>query len=235
MSIQDVVKSKIYDGFFSNHNPIGTPNGFKRIIETINYGSSILDVGCGTGLYYKDLSICQLIKDKNLTITGIDIDSGAISICNKRINSAKMDLQVTAKIVDLISVKQNYDVVLFIESFPVIPSNDMKKYIAHALRISPTIFMYHNLVDEKKISSKSLKFLKKIKPILKYIILIDYGKVTTVNEMWNFLNNYTQNSKVSVDILLSATLAQALRLPKIFNLGYLGTKLDQYIIKITRI
>ena len=233
-SFIDIIRSNMYNTLFHPNNPISTPNGFKKIIETIENGSSILDVGCGDGLYYTDASICQLIIDKKLIINGIDIDDGAIAICNKRIKLANMENQITAQSIDLLLIKEKYDVVLFMESFPVIPINNMKTYTSHALHISPKILMYHNLINEKYISSRALNVKRWIKPLIQYITLVDFGKITTTNEMWEFINKTVPNSKCSINILLSSTVAEALRLPKLCALGPLGYECDQYLIKITR-
>lgn len=237
-TIIDTLRSLIYNILFHPDNPISTTKGFKKLIESVPNGSKILDVGCGDGLYYTDNTICDLIKDKNLIIKGIDIDSGAVSICNKRIAKSGLTKHVSSEVIDLLLIKESYDVVLFMESFPVIPRIQMKKYTSHALTISPKLFMFHNLVDDTNISKYknniSIKLQRWIKPKIVYVSLVDFGEMTTISEMQDFLIYSVPNSSFTITVLLSSTLAEAMRFPKVLNVGPLKTQYYQYFTEISR-
>ena len=171
------VRSVVYKNFFGAQNPISTINGFYESIKSVPDGSSILDVGCGDGIYYTGDKIIALIKAKNLTIHSIDIDDGAVPICQKRIKLAGISDKVTAECIDLLKIEKRYDAILFMESFPVIPRPLMAELIGHAMTLGKKIFMYHNLVEKKD------SFINILKPNLKYLTLVDFGQLTSVNEM----------------------------------------------------
>ena len=72
------------------------------MLKTVKDGSSILDVGCGDGLYYTDYrtdGVIETIIKKNLRIRSIDIDAGAVPICRKRVKEAGLSGQVSQVLV----------------------------------------------------------------------------------------------------------------------------------------
>ena len=79
-TIVDKMRSAVYKMFFHPDNPISTPKGFEKLLASLPDNTKVLDVGCGDCLYYTEPSICQLIKDKQLVIKGVDIDAGAVAI-----------------------------------------------------------------------------------------------------------------------------------------------------------
>ncbi len=182
------IRSAVYRSFFGDENPISTINGFHETIRNIPDGSSVLDVGCGDGIYYTGPDVIALIKSKKLTIHSIDIDAGAVPICQKRIAAAGLANVVTAEAIDLLKITKRYDVVIFMESFPVIPRPLMATFIAHTKTITNKILLFHNLVEEKN------AFAEWAKPKIKYFTLVDFGELTSIKEMeeeckkWGFTN-----------------------------------------------
>ena len=74
------------------------------------------------------------------------------------------------------------------ESFPVIPRDLMATMINHARGISGELLLFHNLVTEKN------ALVEWMKPRIKYLTLVDFGQLTSVEEMeeecqkWGFEN-----------------------------------------------
>jgi 2-polyprenyl-3-methyl-5-hydroxy-6-metoxy-1,4-benzoquinol methylase len=64
--------------------------------------------------------VIDTIKQKKFKIFAIDIDAGAIVICQKRIVEAGLQEYVHATQMSVTDVKEKYDFVLWMESFPVI-------------------------------------------------------------------------------------------------------------------
>lgn len=234
----DKMRSHVYKFFFHPDNPISTPRGFKKLLESMPDGSTILDVGCGDGLYYTEPMVTDLIKQKKLIIKGVDIDVGAVVICNKRVLAAGLQDLVSAEAIDLLKITEQYDIVLFMESFPVIPREPMKIYTAHALTLAPKLMMYHNLVDDededKMAKYTSFAFQRWFKPKIVLFSLVDFGELTTTSEMREFLNDCVPNAKCDIKVLLSSTAAEAMRLPKSFAIGPMASQCDQYLTEITR-
>jgi len=217
------IRSKIYKSFFGGENPISTINGFHETIKSIPDGSSVLDVGCGDGIYYTGPEVIALIKSKRLTVHSIDIDDGAVPICKKRIIAAGLADRVTADCIDLLKVTKKYDAVIFMESFPVIPRDLMATFIAHTKTITNFILLFHNLVEEKN------AIVEWVKPKVKYFTLVDFGELTSIQEMeleckqWGF-------TKYNVEPCLKC---QYKDMYWAFNIPGLGdTVITQYLVSL---
>ena len=219
------VRSAVYKNFFGATNPISTINGFYESIKSIPDNASILDVGCGDGIYYTGEKVIALIKAKNLTIHSIDVDDGAIPICQKRIKLSGLSDRVTSECIDLMKITKRYDAILFMESFPVIPRDLMTTLIQHAKTISDELLLFHNLVEDKN------SLIEWVKPRIKYLTLVDFGQLTSVEEMeeecqkWGF-----KSGSYNVEPCLQCTYRDmhwALNVP-----GFGDTVITQYLVSL---
>lgn len=200
------MRSKVYASFFGSHNPVSTPAGFYEILGGVPNGSSILDVGCGDGLYYTDKRIVELIQKKSLNILSIDVDAGAVPIAKERIERACLSSLVKAECKDLLSLELSpeqpkYDIVLFMESFPVIDRPLMSDLVAKARSLGKQIQLYHNLVDNKN------WFLSWLKPRIKYFTLVDFGALTSVKEQEEIISGWGVK-KFRIEPLLTCKYGQ---------------------------
>lgn len=165
-------------------NPVSTVHGFLKIIEDhVSEGSTILDVGIGAGMYLADERVHRVFRDKNLTLHGIDIDVSAINGLQKSLEDPSHPLfgLATCSVQDLTHHTERYDVVLYMESFPVIPRGVMMTYLEHTdqnlLRPAGRILMYHNL---SKSPSRVIEF---VKPLAKYLVQCDFGRQSKLSDM----------------------------------------------------
>lgn len=217
------IRSSVYKSFFGGENPISTINGFYETINSIPDGASVLDVGCGDGIYYTGSEVIALIKSKNLTIHSIDIDAGAVPICQRRIKAAGLSNKVTAEAIDLLQITNRYDCVIFMESFPVIPRPLMGTFIAHTKTITNEIRLFHNLVEEKN------TFVEWMKPKVKYFTLVDFGELTSIKEMEEECKNWGF-SKYNIDLCLHCKYRD---MYWAFNVPGLGdTIITQYLVSL---
>ena len=217
------IKSKMYSIFFSEKNPVSTIHGFFNILTNLPENSTILDVGCGDGIYFTSDKVINLIKKKQFNIICIDIDVGALNICNKRIIKAELSNLVKCSTTNLNEISQKYDYVLFMESFPVIPVVMFSDFIKHAISITNNeILMYHNLTQTKN------NFLSIIKPKIKYLTMVDFGRLTTITEMTTFLNENISNL-FDINLNISCKYSDISYL----NIPYLKNEvIEQYLIHI---
>lgn len=100
-------------------------------MNKIPEGASILDIGVGDGIYFTNPQVIATVQRKKFTIYAIDVDAGAVEICKQRVAAAGLSEQVTCEGIDVTKVTQTYDYVLWMESFPVIPSNIFPPLFKH--------------------------------------------------------------------------------------------------------
>ena len=84
--------------------------------------------------------------------------------------------------------------------------------------------MYHNLLDNPS------RCLDIIKPRLKYVTLIDFGRTTTQDKMHRYINEWKLDRNYSIYPLVSCRYGD---LNICLNLPILGDNtIDQYVIDI---
>jgi SAM-dependent methyltransferase len=86
-----------WQGFFDDHAPVYMDNSFtKNTLEEVDFvldelkippGSSILDMGCGTGRHAIELA------KRGYKVTGVDISSGMLSQAEKIAKQAKVEVE----------------------------------------------------------------------------------------------------------------------------------------------
>lgn len=185
------INSEIYNLWF-NKLGIYNSNLYEKVFKKIPKNSKILDVGIGTGLYLTNCA--NIIKEKNISIDGIDIDEEYIKSCKNEIKKNSLGKYVKAHIQNLLTYKlEQFDYVIFIQSYPVINNVLMKKmlkYLKNNLSKDVEIIFVHNLVENKNILRNYMK------PRLKYITGVDFGKLETHDNFDKFL---TENNMHTIE------------------------------------
>ncbi|MFP4214121.1 MAG: class I SAM-dependent methyltransferase [Desulfohalobiaceae bacterium] len=157
---------------------------YQDCLELFAPDSRILDVGIGNGVMLE--SYHSMIQEKNLQITGLDINLDYIKHCRKLIErySLQDQLQVLHKSVFNYSPgpEEKYDYVLFSMSFMLLP--DQEKALDQAkswLKPEGNLVFFQTMFHSR---SPMLEF---IKPKLKYLTSIDFGQVTYEDEFFQLL------------------------------------------------
>lgn len=234
MAIIDQVRSLVYGAFFGEHNPVSTPKGYAKILETLEKRAErraqegkvlrILDVGCGDGIYFTHEPVIRSIKANAFEIDCIDVDAGAVEICQERLRKSGLRDKVSARAVDLREVSEKYDVIIFMESYPVIPTPLMAELILHAKTLSDELLLYHNLVLQKGV------VLSYVKPLIKYVSLVDFGKLTSVDEMTEECRDAWGFPTPEIDVLLSCTWGE---MNPFLNVPFVrGQQIEQYLVRL---
>ncbi len=221
--------------FFGPTNPVSTSWAYDAILQRIPEGATILDIGCGDGVYFTNARVIETINAKKLTIFAIDIDNGAVEICKKRILAAGLVGRVSAKAISVLDVHETYDFVLWMESFPVISPKIFPPLFKHSLVLTKKkTLMYHNLVEDHE----ATWFWRATKPLLYYVTLVDFGRLTTLSEMRASLRTLTPRS-CAINPLLSCTLAEmhplswiAAALMNVYKKGSGNRKIVQYLVEV---
>jgi hypothetical protein len=195
-------------------------------------GVTILDIGVGTGIYFQDPRCISLIKEKNIKIAGIDINRKDIELASYRISESGMDASIKVCCIDLFKYDRDlneFDVILFSESYPVIPRDLMKKmlmHIVHSKCFSKELVFINNEEDDPSLFQKT-------KPYLKYFLFgADFfGRLISTADMMEMFSSVGIESEVTFELLASSTPNYALFSDKIKIPG-LNCEMKQYMISV---
>jgi ubiquinone/menaquinone biosynthesis C-methylase UbiE len=122
-----------------------------------------------------------MIKSKGLKITGIDINSSYLRHCSNMISQWQLDnyIEIIHQPVELFSPKENqyYDFILFSMSFMLFKDQGLVLgRIQPWLKSSGKVIFFQTMFRNKSV------LIEFIKPRLKYLTTIDFGKVTYADD-----------------------------------------------------
>lgn len=228
-----ILRQKLYDALFGDAGlPTSTTNLYFSFLQRVKPGVTILDVGVGTGVYFQDPRCISLIKEKNIKIVGIDINREDIELSSSRISESGMEASIEVRWVDLFKYDRDlneFDVILFSESYPVIPRDLMKKmlmHIIHSKDFTGELVFINNVEDDPSLFQKT-------KPHLKYFLLgADFfGRLVSTADMMEMFASVGIENEVTFELLASSTPNYALFRDKIKIPG-LNCEMKQYMISV---
>jgi SAM-dependent methyltransferase len=228
----------IYDKLFGDTNFIlSTPKLFNKVITIIPPNSKILDLGCGNGICYSYKDTINYIIKNNLHITGIDIDPTYIKFCKQRIIDNKLEKNVNILLQDVFEYisLDKFDYIIFSESAPLMSKKFLYKITNHVsdnlLLENGKIIFINNLIENPSL------IVKFCKPLLKYIIWTDFGRILKKKEFEELANSL--DKKISFEIIGAMSLSNIAKYFKydylywIFNnIGLTNYDIEQYSITL---
>ena len=163
------MRAWIYDRLFKKLSS----NWYREVIEHLPSNSKVLDVGIGTGSSL--LSQLDLLKQKELSWLGIDINALYLKSCQEKIDRLQAHDFVNVREQSIYDLKEDegLDAIYFSASFMLLP--DQKQALLTSL---------DSLKDEGLIcftqtfETKPAPLMEKIKPLLNKITTVDFGVVT---------------------------------------------------------
>jgi len=149
-----------------------TSRWYAEVLERMPEDAEVLDVGVGTAGAL--LANADLVRRKRLQVMGIDIDAGYIERARRRLRDSPLS---DCAMVRLESVYDHrggpYDAVYFSASFMLLPEPD------RALRHCKTLLKPGGrLYFTQTIQMQPSRWMEFIKPMLKRVTSIDFGRVT---------------------------------------------------------
>lgn len=160
---------------------------YKEVLMRLDDKAILLDVGIGTGTAL--LKNKDLILKKNLQIIGVDYDQDYVKKCDANIKDCNLENNVTVihkSIYDYnTSLNTKFDAIYFSSSLMIMP--DPVKALTHCI----SMFKYK---DDGKVyvtqtfEEKKNVLLEFVKPLLKFIITIDFGNITYFNDFMDTMN-----------------------------------------------
>jgi protein-L-isoaspartate O-methyltransferase len=213
----------VYNFHFGNDkNALSTPRLYETFInrDSIRPGSRILEVGVGSGVYFKKSYIQKILKEKDLTVYGIDLDEDYIRSAKEMIVSEGIADRVQVDKIDLFDFKpapgEAYDVILFCESAPLIPQSLMTAMVGYIrdnglLAEDGQIVWINNLREDVSKITKSEVLIKRY---AKYVPLmnVDFGETLT-RSYFDGIGEAFHGVEVRYDILAEIELFKLVDVP----------------------
>ena len=178
-------KSLVYDTVIVSL----TEKWYRAVLQKLDDGSILLDVGVGTGGAL--LRCADLIESKNLKVVGIDIDAAYVDAGKTSIRGAHLSDKISIDKVDVYDGKQKIldlamklgatlnsdgqfvDAVYFSGSFSLLPDPVKALQLVSAFVKGNGAKVYITQTYQRKTPF----FLPYVKPLLKYATTIDFGQL----------------------------------------------------------
>ena len=160
--VYSLIVADVTDGCYRTCLPLCPPS------------ARVLDVGIGNGEMIRKYH--ELIRTKRLSITGLDIDNDYLAHCNRLIREHRLQEHIRAEftpVEEYVPPWPGYfDIVLFSMSFMLLA--DPRRVLR---RIRPWLTTDGQVMFVQTMFTEASRFLELVKPRLKYLTTIDFGRV----------------------------------------------------------
>lgn len=182
-TLGNTVRGWIYDTAIK---PL-TGKWYREVLVRLPDGARLLDVGIGTAGAL--LENADLVREKNLRITGVDIDRDYVKRAQTQVYKKELVDHVTVLLESVYDHSAGpYDAVYFAASFMLMP--DPIQALVHVnTLLAPDARVYFTQTFEDKPS----RLVEKTKPLLKKLTTIDFGKVTYEQQFLDVLEHAEVN------------------------------------------
>jgi ubiquinone/menaquinone biosynthesis C-methylase UbiE len=160
-----------------------TTKWYHEVLERIDPNSSILDIGIGEGQAV--INNREVLSRKCLHLHGIDYDKDYVDSCNKLIVNSSMASYITVSYQSIYDYnpQTKFDCAYFSGSFMILPQpEEALNRVCNFLKNSESRIYFTQTIESKK-----NWLLESIKPLLKYLLTIDFGHVTYESEFIELL------------------------------------------------
>lgn len=179
----DVLKQTIYTSLFDYKI------AFYKLVSDLPPGSSMLLYGADYGEFLNYSLTVQYIKKNYITLFIVDDSYSSVEFAHRIVYTERLTDLISIKKMDLSSIEEQFDYVLFLGMFSMLESQKMKNLIEHCKTITKKqILLIHHIQsnDTKKYNT----FAKYMKPKLKMGSLTTFSQMVQTIQSWGFENNY---------------------------------------------
>ena len=162
-----------------------TSSWYREVLQRMPDNSRLLDIGVGTGEALMKNE--DLLRQRNLFVQGIDIDKSYLQACQKNIEKRGLSDVISVRHQSVYDLENSheYDGVYFSSSFMLLPDQDTALDRARdALKPSGTLFFTLTLFQKRS------PFWEAVKPMLRWLTTIEFGKVTYEAEFLELLKRH---------------------------------------------
>lgn len=149
-----------------------TSRWYQSVLERLPIGARLLDVGIGTGNALGKNA--ELVRTRDITVVGVDIDEDYVKRCRKRVKKEGLEDRVDVHLKSILDFHEDgFDAAYFSASFMLMP--DPKQVLEHVRGLlGPEGLVYFTQTFEEKRSP----LVEKAKPLLHKVTTIHFGDVT---------------------------------------------------------
>ena len=167
-----MIRSLIYDTLILRL----TARWYAAVLDRVPEGAALLDVGIGTAGAL--LANADRVQEKRLCITGIDIDPDYVARAHDRLQKSALSEQVEVQRQSVYDHESGpYDAVYFSGSFMLLPEPERAlRHCASLLKPDGRIYFTQTIQQQPS------RWMEALKPTLKRLTTIDFGRVTYEDE-----------------------------------------------------
>ncbi|ABI55736.1 Methyltransferase type 11 [Alkalilimnicola ehrlichii MLHE-1] len=167
-----MIRSLIYDTLILRL----TSRWYAEVLDRLPEDATLLDVGIGTAGAL--LANADRVVQKRLRITGIDIDTDYVDRARSRIRDSALADRVGVQLESVYDHQGGpYDAVYFSGSFMLLPEPEQAlRHCASLLKPDGRIYF------TQTIQKRPSRWMETLKPMLKRVTTIDFGRVTYEDE-----------------------------------------------------
>ncbi|MDX2170684.1 MAG: class I SAM-dependent methyltransferase [Deltaproteobacteria bacterium] len=149
-----------------------TASWYRAVLQRLPSGCRLLDIGMGTGSAL--LANAGLLHQRDLYVTGVDIDADYVRRCQAAVRRADLGARVTPRLESIYDHQGGpYGAAYFSASFMLLP--DPPAALRHVCGLlAPEARLYFTQTFEHARSPS----MERLKPLLRTLTTIDFGKVT---------------------------------------------------------
>lgn len=149
-----------------------TASLYRQVLERLDEGAHLLDVGIGTGGALGRNE--RLVLDKHLRVTGVDIDEDYVQRCRARMEKKGLSRVVEVRLESIYDHQGGpYDAAYFSSSFMLMPEPQRAlQHVLGLLRPGATVYFTQTFQERRS------KLMEKAKPLLGKLTTIEFGTVT---------------------------------------------------------
>ena len=168
MGAIEQARARIYDAAI-----VRLTAGWNRAVLTeLVPGCRLLDVGIGTGSAL--LANADLLREKDLRVTGVDIDAAYVARCQQALVRHGLADRVEALLESVYDHRGGpYDAIYFSASFMLLPDPPAAlRHVCSLLAPGGRIFFTQTFEHRRS------RWVELLKPLLRLVTTIDFGRVT---------------------------------------------------------
>lgn len=163
-----MIRSAIYDTLILRL----TSRWYAEVLRRVPEGAALLDVGIGTAGAL--LANADAVAKKRLRVVGVDVDADYVARARRRIGSSPLAQLAEVRLESVYDHHSGpYDAVYFSGSFMLLPEPERALRHCRAL-LNPGGRIFFTQTIQKR----PARWLEILKPMLKRVTSIDFGRVT---------------------------------------------------------